>query len=104
MAHVFSTRVYYVKLGHLLVHSQSSDDEQRLRQVSSLYRSSSKSSTVRGNQRHCTVFLSTISRAMISSACTPSLKSVPFVVEEFHRARKPAPLHCFLVHDQSNDD
>ncbi|GBP28892.1 hypothetical protein EVAR_93536_1 [Eumeta japonica] len=29
MAHVFSTRVYYVKLRHLLVHSQSSDDEQR---------------------------------------------------------------------------
>ncbi|GBP33591.1 hypothetical protein EVAR_32089_1 [Eumeta japonica] len=74
------------------------------RYVSSLYRSSSKSSTVRGNQRCCTVFSSTVSRAMISSARTPSLKSVPFFVEEFYRARKPAPLHCFLVHGQSSDD
>ncbi|GBP14392.1 hypothetical protein EVAR_92382_1 [Eumeta japonica] len=34
---------------------------------------------------------------------TPSPKSVPFFVEEFHRARKPA-LHRFLVHGQSSDD
>ncbi|GBP20953.1 hypothetical protein EVAR_9524_1 [Eumeta japonica] len=32
------------------------------------------------------------------------LKSVPFFVEEFHRTRKPAPLHRFLVHGQSSDD
>ncbi|GBP12002.1 hypothetical protein EVAR_72705_1 [Eumeta japonica] len=32
------------------------------------------------------------------------LKSVPLFVEEFHRARKPAPLHRFLVHGQSSDD
>ncbi|GBP31374.1 hypothetical protein EVAR_13494_1 [Eumeta japonica] len=50
------------------------------------------------------IYSSTVSRAMMSSAITPSLKSVPFFVEEFHRARKPAPLHCFLVHDQSSDD
>ncbi|GBP32427.1 hypothetical protein EVAR_81234_1 [Eumeta japonica] len=41
---------------------------------------------------------------MISSARTPSLKSMSFFVNEFHRARKPAPLHCFLVHSQSSDD
>ncbi|GBP08680.1 hypothetical protein EVAR_7277_1 [Eumeta japonica] len=41
---------------------------------------------------------------MISSARTPSLKSVPSFVEEFHRARKSAPLHHFLVHGQSSDD
>ncbi|GBP08057.1 Nucleic-acid-binding protein from transposon X-element [Eumeta japonica] len=75
-----------------------------LRQVSSLCRSSSKSSTVRENQHRCTVFSSTVSQAIISSAHTPSLKSVPFFVEEFHRTRKPAPLHRFLVHSQSSDD
>ncbi|GBP03080.1 hypothetical protein EVAR_2565_1 [Eumeta japonica] len=32
------------------------------------------------------------------------LKSVPFFLEEFHRARKPASLHRLLVHDQSSDD
>ncbi|GBP29521.1 hypothetical protein EVAR_93318_1 [Eumeta japonica] len=56
------------------------------------------------NQRRCTVCSSTVSRAMISSARTPSFKSVPCFVEEFHRVRKPAPLHRFLVHGQSSDD
>ncbi|GBP32426.1 hypothetical protein EVAR_81233_1 [Eumeta japonica] len=32
------------------------------------------------------------------------LKFEPFFVEEFHRARKPAPVHRFLVHGQSSDD
>ncbi|GBP40607.1 hypothetical protein EVAR_41687_1 [Eumeta japonica] len=32
------------------------------------------------------------------------LKSVPFFVDEFHRAQKPAPLHRFLVHGQSSDN
>ncbi|GBP28405.1 Glutathione S-transferase C-terminal domain-containing protein homolog [Eumeta japonica] len=41
---------------------------------------------------------------MISSARTPSLKFMPFFVEEFHRARKPAPLHRFLVYGQLSDD
>ncbi|GBP28406.1 hypothetical protein EVAR_102979_1 [Eumeta japonica] len=74
------------------------------RYVSSLRRSSSKSSTVLENQCRCTVFSSTVSRAMISSARTPSFKFVQFFVEEFHRAQKPAPLHRFLVHGQSGDD
>ncbi|GBP07904.1 hypothetical protein EVAR_78064_1 [Eumeta japonica] len=43
-------------------------------------------------------------RAMMSSTNTPSLKSVPLFVEEFHRARKSAPLNRFLVHGQSSDD
>ncbi|GBP95172.1 hypothetical protein EVAR_100526_1 [Eumeta japonica] len=41
--------------------------------------------------------------SMMSSANTPSLKSVPFFVGEFHRARKPAPLNRF-VHSQSSYD
>ncbi|GBP67566.1 hypothetical protein EVAR_98620_1 [Eumeta japonica] len=40
----------------------------------------------------------------MSSANTPSLKSVPLFVEEFHRARKPARLNRFLVHSQSSYD
>ncbi|GBP18225.1 hypothetical protein EVAR_9067_1 [Eumeta japonica] len=40
----------------------------------------------------------------MSSADTPSLKSVPLFVGEFHRARKPAPLNRFLVHSQSSYD
>ncbi|GBP27439.1 hypothetical protein EVAR_17141_1 [Eumeta japonica] len=40
----------------------------------------------------------------MSSASTPSLKSVPFFVGEFYRARKPAPLNRFLVHSQSSYD
>ncbi|GBP12301.1 hypothetical protein EVAR_75746_1 [Eumeta japonica] len=47
---------------------------------------------------------SVVSRAMMSSASTPSLKSVPFFVGEFHCARKPAPLNRFLVHSQSSYD
>ncbi|GBP58196.1 hypothetical protein EVAR_87773_1 [Eumeta japonica] len=50
------------------------------------------------------IYSSTVSRAMMSSASTPSLKSVPFFVGEFHRARKPAPLNRFLVHSQSSYD
>ncbi|GBP93006.1 hypothetical protein EVAR_67810_1 [Eumeta japonica] len=41
---------------------------------------------------------------MINSARTPSLKSVPFLVEELHCARKPAPLHRFLVYCQLSDN
>ncbi|GBP77834.1 hypothetical protein EVAR_34377_1 [Eumeta japonica] len=155
MAHIFSTRLYYVKLGHLLVHSQSNDDEQRQYAKSQVcavlrrrvpnaqkpaplhrflvhgqssddkqrpYAKSQVCGVLRRrvppctetsaaapfsrprNQRRCTVFSSRVSRAMISSARTPSLKSVPFFVEEFHRARKPAPLHRFLVQGQSSDD
>ncbi|GBP08417.1 hypothetical protein EVAR_77120_1 [Eumeta japonica] len=40
----------------------------------------------------------------MSSVSTPSLKSVPFFVGEFHRARKPAPMNRFLVHSHSSDD
>ncbi|GBP46152.1 hypothetical protein EVAR_26598_1 [Eumeta japonica] len=36
------------------------------------------------------IYSSTVSRAMMSSAITPSLKSVPFFVEEFHCAETSA--------------
>ncbi|GBP92471.1 hypothetical protein EVAR_34363_1 [Eumeta japonica] len=35
---------------------------------------------------------------MISGCRTPSFMSGPFLVEEFHRSRKPAPLTNLLVH------
>ncbi|GBP93957.1 hypothetical protein EVAR_70322_1 [Eumeta japonica] len=40
-------------------------------------------------------------RFMISGCRTPSFMSGPFLVEEFHRSRKPAPLTNLLVHGQS---
>ncbi|GBP42564.1 hypothetical protein EVAR_82014_1 [Eumeta japonica] len=73
----------------------------RGRYVSNLWRSSSKSSTVFGNQRRCIVFSSTVSRAIISSARTPSLKSVAFFVEEFHRTWKPALQQRFTVYEDA---
>ncbi|GBP24856.1 hypothetical protein EVAR_14189_1 [Eumeta japonica] len=42
--------------------------------------------------------------AMIGSGHTPSLKSGPFIIEEFHRSRKPAVLSHLLVHGQPGDD
>ncbi|GBP93937.1 hypothetical protein EVAR_70302_1 [Eumeta japonica] len=42
----------------------------------------------------------TVSRLMISG-CTWKFMSGPFLVEEFHRSRKPAPLTNLLVHGQS---
>ncbi|GBP74385.1 hypothetical protein EVAR_80139_1 [Eumeta japonica] len=93
-----------MRIGHLLVHSQSSDDEQR-------QYAKSQVCTVLRREFHrarkpapLNRFSSTVSRAMMSSANTPSLKSVPLFVKEFHRARKPAPLNRFIVHGQSSDD
>ncbi|GBP33392.1 hypothetical protein EVAR_6740_1 [Eumeta japonica] len=91
-----------IKLGHLLVHSQSSDDEQRhtpsLKSVPFFVEFHRARKPAPLNR-----FSSTVSRAMMSSA-TPSLKSVPLFVKEFHRARKSAPLNRFIVHGQSSDD
>ncbi|GBP93959.1 hypothetical protein EVAR_70324_1 [Eumeta japonica] len=70
-------------------------------QVSCLGRSKSKSSTVLGNQHRSPICSCTVSRFMISGCRTPSFMSGPFLVEEFHRSRKPAPLTNLLVHGQS---
>ncbi|GBP98506.1 hypothetical protein EVAR_70557_1 [Eumeta japonica] len=89
----------------VFVHGQSSDDKQRPHaksQVSAVLRQ--RVPPCAETSAAATVFSSTIRRAMINSARTPSLKSVPFFVEEFHRARKPAPLHRSLVHGQTSDD
>ncbi|GBP93947.1 hypothetical protein EVAR_70312_1 [Eumeta japonica] len=67
-------------------------------QVSCLGRSKSKSSTVLGNQHRSPICSCTVSRFMISGCRTPSFMSGPFLVEEFHRSRKPAPLTNLLVH------
>ncbi|GBP93952.1 hypothetical protein EVAR_70317_1 [Eumeta japonica] len=59
---------------------------------------SSKSSTVLGNQHRSPICSCTVSRLMVSGCRTPSFMSGPFLVEEFHRSRKPAPLSNLLVH------
>ncbi|GBP83414.1 hypothetical protein EVAR_62428_1 [Eumeta japonica] len=43
-------------------------------------------------------------RWMISGGRTPSLKSGPFLDEEFHHSKKPVPLARLLFHGQSVDD
>ncbi|GBP07902.1 hypothetical protein EVAR_78063_1 [Eumeta japonica] len=90
-------------LNRFLVHSQSSYDEQHQ------YAKSEVCAALRRRVPPCTATsaaepFSRPHRAMMSSTNTPSRKPVPLFVEEFHRARKPAPLNRFLDHSQSSYD
>ncbi|GBP93966.1 hypothetical protein EVAR_70331_1 [Eumeta japonica] len=98
-------------LTNLLVHGHTAHQSARARSVGDKRlphpkfhvqgRSKSKSSTVLGNQHRSPICSCTVSRFMISGCRTPSFMSGPFLVEEFHRSRKPAPLTNLLVHGQS---
>ncbi|GBP93949.1 hypothetical protein EVAR_70314_1 [Eumeta japonica] len=80
-------------------------------QVSCLGRSKSKSSTVLGNQHRspiCSCTVTPLTNLLVHGQSVydkrlphPSFMSGPFLVEEFHRSRKPAPLTNLLVHGQS---